>query len=212
MGYEKNRLFELGLAALFHDVGMFRIPAEIINQPESLTEAEADLVRKHPEFGRDLLSAWREEYPFLPQVVYEHQERENGSGYPQGLPGDRMSEYAKIVGIVDTYEAMTHDRPHRRAISVRELIESRNRQFSPRIIKVFLEQISLYPIGSFVKLNNRAIGRVIATHDQQPLSPVVKLLYDAAGQKVVEERVVDLRENRLLWIAGNVPVEEMPGR
>jgi HD-GYP domain-containing protein (c-di-GMP phosphodiesterase class II) len=82
-------------------------------------------------------------------VAYEHHERENGQGYPRGIKGDEICEYAKITGIVDTYEAMTHNRAHRKAIiqnvSIRELILSKNLMFSPKIIKAFIKEISLYP-------------------------------------------------------------------
>jgi len=204
MGYSREKLFELGLAALFHDLGMFLVPDDILKKPDKLTAEESEAVKKHPEISRDILSIRGGTYPWLSEVVYQHHEREEGQGYPRGLRGDRIHEYAKIIGIVDTYEAMTHNRPHRRAISVRELIESKNQQFAPRIIKVFLEQVSLYPIGSYVKLNNKSIAIVIDTNDQQPLRPVVNVLYDGQGYKMKAEQIVNLKENSLLWVVGNV--------
>lgn len=210
MGCSKDRLFELGLAALFHDVGMFLIPDDILRKPDRLTQEESEAVRKHPEMGRDILSVRDGSFPWLSEVVYQHHEREEGQGYPRGLRGDRIHEYAKIIGIVDAYEAMTHNRPHRRAISVRELIESKNQQFAPRIIKVFLEQISLYPIGSYVKLNNKSVGKVIDTNDHQPMRPVVNVLYDSQGNRMKVDQIVNLKDNSLLWVVGNVSEAELP--
>jgi len=210
MGYSREKLFELGLAALFHDLGMFLVPDEILRKPDTLTTEESEAVRKHPEMSRDILSTRGGTYPWLSEVVYQHHEREEGQGYPRGLRGDRIHDYAKIIGIVDTYEAMTHNRPHRRAISVRELIESKNQQFAPRIIKVFLEQISLYPMGSYVKLNNKSIAIVIDTNDQQPLRPVVNVLYDGQGNKMKVDQLVNLKENSLLWVVGNVSETDLP--
>jgi HD-GYP domain-containing protein (c-di-GMP phosphodiesterase class II) len=209
LDYAQDHLEELGLAALLHDVGMFTVPDSILRKPASLNDEETAEIRKHHEISRDILAPWSKEMPHLARVAYEHHEREDGSGYPCGLRGEQISEYAKITGLASTYEAMTHDRPHRRCVSVRELIDTKNRAFSPRVMRSFLEQISLYPIGSFVKLNNRTVGKVIRTHDGQPLRPVVTILVDADGMRVTEEKTVNLLGNPILWVMGTVSDAEM---
>jgi HD-GYP domain-containing protein (c-di-GMP phosphodiesterase class II) len=209
LDYAQDHLEELGLAALLHDVGMFTIPDSILRKPESLTYEETAEVRKHPEISRGLLAPWSSEMPHLARVAHEHHELEDGSGYPRGLRGEQICEYAKITGLASTYEAMTHDRPHRRCVSVRELIDTKNRSFSSRVMRAFLEQISLYPIGSFVKLNNRYVGKVIRTHEGQPLRPVVSILVDADGMRVTEEKTVNLLGNPILWVTGTVSDEEL---
>ena len=160
--YSAKRLHELALAALFHDVGMFLMPEEITNKNGKLSAGDLMVIKKHPVLGRDILSAF-EEYPWLAEVAYQHHERENGQGYPLGLKGDQISEYAKIIGIVDSYEAMTHNRPYRKALmqafSAQELIKSKNLLFSPMVIRVFLKEISIYPLGSYVRLNNKVSDR-----------------------------------------------------
>ena len=115
IGYEKANLIEFGLAALLHDVGMFKIPDEILNKEGRLTDDELHLIRKHPEMAVEILSGYRNAYPKMIRAIYEHQERANGQGYPQGLKGDEICDYAKIIGICDSYEAMTHHRPHKKA-------------------------------------------------------------------------------------------------
>jgi hypothetical protein len=89
------------------------------------------------------------------------------------------------------------------------LIDTKNRSFSSRVMRAFLEQISLYPIGSFVKLNNRNVGKVIRTHDGQPLRPVVSILVDADGMRVTEEKTVNLLGNPILWVTGTISDEEL---
>ena len=214
MEYSKAQLLELGLAALLYDVGMFRIPESIIKKKGELTGSEVALIRKHPEIGRDILSVFKEDYPWLSRVAYEHHERENGQGYPRGIKGDEICEYAKITGMVDTYEAMIHSRPHRKAItqhvSIKELICSKNLMFSSKIIKAFIKEISLYPIGSYVKLNNKAVGMVIRTDEKNPMKPVVKLFFDGKGKAVTEERIIKLSENPLLCIANTISIDEIP--
>ena len=214
MGYSRVKLNELALSALLYDVGMFMIPDSVITQKDPFRESELSLIKRHPEMGKNILYVFKDDYPWLYRTAHEHHERENGQGYPQGLKEDDIDEYAKIVGICDSYEAMTHDRPHKKAImqfaSVRELVETKNKMFSHKILKVFLEEISLYPIGSYVKLNNKAIGRVIATNADQPLKPIISILFDGHGNRITDDRTVNLKENPVLVITGGVTEEELP--
>jgi len=210
MGYSQKNLTELALAALLHDVGLFMIPENITSKKGFLTESELVLIKRHPDMGKNLLYAFKDDCPWLLRAVYEHHERENGQGYPEGIKGDEISEYAKIIGMCDSYEAMTHNRPHKKAImqfvSVRELVETKN--FSSKILKSFLDEISLYPIGSHVKLNNKSIGRVITTNADQPLKPVISLLFDGNGNRIMGERIINLKENPILVISGGVEEDE----
>jgi HD-GYP domain-containing protein (c-di-GMP phosphodiesterase class II) len=214
IGYSHVLLTELALAALLYDIGMLMIPDNILLKKEALTEAEISLVKRHAEMGRNALYAYRTDYPWLLRAVYEHHERENGQGYPIGLKGDQISEYAKIIGICDSYEAMTHDRPHKKALmqfaSVRELVETKNRMFSIKILKAFLEEISLYPIGSYVKLNNNVIGRVIATNSDHPLKPIINILFDSHGNRIEEDKSLNLKEEPVLVITSGVTEDELP--
>lgn len=210
LDYSREDLEALGLAALLHDVGMFAIPDSILKKPGGLTDEETARIRKHTDIGREILSAWAREMPFLSRVAHEHHERQDGSGYPRGVEGDQVFEFSKIVGLADVYEAMTHDRPHRRATSVRKLIDTKNRAFPQRVMKAFLEQISFYPMGSVIRLNNRMVGRVVATNAGQPLRPVVKILTDAQGNPAAEDKTVNLLGNPIVWVTGPVAEKELP--
>lgn len=204
MHYAKESLVELGLSALLQNIGMFLIPDDILYKNSPLTEPEIAVIRKHPETGRDLLLPYRNEKPWLLETVYQHHERENGQGYPQGIKGDAIIEYAKIIGICDSYEAMTNNRPHKKAIlqfnSIKNLIGSKEELFSPDMLKLFLEEMTIYPVGSYVKLNNAAIGRVIATNTDLPMKPVIRLIVDGKGDRLSEEEIVNLTESNVLSI------------
>jgi HD-GYP domain-containing protein (c-di-GMP phosphodiesterase class II) len=214
MSYTTQPLMELGLCCLLQNMGMFLIPDHIINKKGALSAEEISEIRKHPETGRDFLLPYQADYPWLLKTVYQHHERENGQGYPLGIKGEEITEYAKIIGICDSYEAMTHSRPHRKAIlqfdSVRQLIQSKERQFSPKFLKVFLAELTIYPIGSYVRLNNAAIGRVIATNTSQPMRPVINLLIDGTGTRVAAQEMIDLSKNNVLTILDVVPEEDIP--
>ncbi|MBP8979837.1 MAG: HD-GYP domain-containing protein [Syntrophobacterales bacterium] len=213
LGYDKKELIEIGLAALLHDVGMFTIPEKILNKEGKLTEEEMEMIRKHPEKAVEILMAYRDAYPKMIRAIYEHQERVNGQGYPQGLKGDEICDFAQIIGICDSYEAMTHHRPHKKPLlqteSIKELIGSRSNLFDLRIIKAFLEEISIYPVGCYVRLNNRNLGRVVATNKGYPMKPVLKLISDEKGKPIEPPRIIDLRNYPILNIERGVSPEEI---
>ena len=214
LNYPRKRLTELGLATLLQNVGMFLVPDAIIGKTGSLTDEEIAAIKKHPENGRDILLPFQKDFPAVVEAVYQHHERENGKGYPQGLKGEEIGEYAQIIGICDSYESMTHNRPHKKALlqftSVRQLIEAKERLFAPRILKVFLDEMSLYPVGSYVKLNNGAIGRVIKTNKSQPVKPLVRIIFDGLGNRSVAEEHTDLSTNNVLNIVDVVAEWELP--
>jgi len=212
--YSREELLELGLAALFYDIGFFNVPENIITKKSSLTEAELDIMKNHTKIGKNILSRFQTEHPMMPQVAYEHHERRNGSGYPAGLKGKEICEYAKIIALADTFDAMTHIRPYRKALaqyfSIKELVKSKNSLFSPRIIKVFLDEIGIFPIGSYVRLNNMEISKVVETNKSHPLKPTVKLVFDSHGNKVDKETVINLEEHPILYVAASVNEEDFP--
>ena len=212
MGYTPERLTEICLAALHHDIGMYPIPDSIIRKDGKLTESEFAAMRKHAETGGDIFMALN--YPNVGRAIHEHHERENGQGYPSGIKGDEISEYAKIIGICDSYEAMTHDRPHKKAaaqyLSVLQLAGSKDLLFAPHTVKLFLDVITLYPIGSYVRLNNKSIGVVVETNPNNPLKPIVRIVVDGHGKKTMEEKLINLSENNILTIAAGISASELP--
>lgn len=214
LGYSGEKLIELGLCSLMHDIGMFRIPDGIRLKREKLTGQEGDIIKTHPDIGRDILQAFRGNDASLSVVAYEHHEREGGQGYPRGLQGNDIHEFARIVAITDSYEAMTHHRPYRKALlqplSAKELIKQKNALFAPFVIKVFLQEISLYPPGSYVLLNNRAVAVVVASDKNHPLRPDVKILFDGEGNKVYSDVIIKLAQNPLFFIVDGISQDEIP--
>jgi HD-GYP domain-containing protein (c-di-GMP phosphodiesterase class II) len=212
MGYPPQKLIGLALAALHHDVGMFLIPEEILQKKTKLTDAELAEIRKHPGSGRNLLRAYDTIDPEISRAVYEHHERESNQGYPEGIGNGKICDYAKVIGICDSYEAMTHDRPHRKAmdqyISVLELVETKDLFYDRQIVKVFLDVITLYPIGSYVRLNNGAIGVVVSTTSANPFKPKVRIVVDGNGNRISDENLCDLSMSNILNIATGVPADE----
>lgn len=213
MGYTTFNLTEICLAALHHDIGMFLIPKAIIGKAGELNASELTEIRQHTETGRDFLRSYDLAYPNLSRAVYEHHERESGQGYPIGIKGEMICEYAKIIGICDSYEAMTHNRPHRKAaaqyISVLELAETKNMFFAPHIVKIFLDELTMYPVGSYVRLNNKSIGVVVGTNRNNPFKPTIRIVSDGQGNRILDERLIDLADTTILNIVAGISAEEV---
>ncbi|MDQ1331006.1 MAG: hypothetical protein QG578_1271 [Thermodesulfobacteriota bacterium] len=211
--YSRDELLELGLAALLYDIGFFKIPESITRKNSRLTEAELNTVKKHTEIGKHLLSRFHAEHPMLSRVAYEHHERKNGSGYPAGLNENSICEYATIIGLADTFDAMIHNRPHRKAFaqyfSVKELVSAKNTLFPSRFIKTFLDEMGIFPVGSYVRLNSMETGRVISNSKIHPLKPTVKMMFNSHGEKLPEETIIKLEGHPVLYVTAAVSKEDL---
>ncbi len=208
MGCREDELPWLALSACLHDVGMVIVPPEILNKPAALSPAEFTLIRQHPERGFRILQRLGQEFEGLAYVALQEHERLDGSGYPKGLKGEAIHEYAQIVGLADIYEAMTHPRPYRQkrmpADVVKELIGSERSRFPNRLLKGFLRGLSAFPVGSVVRLNSTEVARVVAISPNYPLRPVVEIIQGPKGEKLEPPRRMDLSTNTLLYITGTV--------
>jgi len=213
MGYDNKRLSDLAMIAFLHDVGMYRIPQNILNKKGKLSEAELKIIQRHPEIGTGILSKLGDEYKWLADVALQIHERADGSGYPQGLKEGEIHEYAYIIGLVDMYSAMIKDRPYRERIeqnrAMRSIVASSKGKFPVKIIKVFLNQISFFPLNTCVKLNDRSAGRVVTTNPNFPLKPTVEILCDSLGNRLAEARIVDLSGEPLLYITGSADEKDI---
>jgi putative two-component system response regulator len=122
LGFSQDRIEGIRMAALIHDVGKISTPVEILSKPSRLSEIEFSLIKDHPKVGYKILKDIEFPWP-LAEMVFQHHERINGSGYPRGLPGDKILEEAKILGVSDVIEAMASDRPYRPALGMDAAIE-----------------------------------------------------------------------------------------
>jgi HD-GYP domain-containing protein (c-di-GMP phosphodiesterase class II) len=141
-------------------------------------------------------------------------EREDGSGSPLGLEGESIREEAKILGVVDVFEACIHDRPYRKASTgyqfLHELIRGETKSFSEQIVKALIASFSLYPYNEYVVLNTHELGQVVAVNAANLSHPVIKILYDRKGRLLDEPREIDLAQNSSLFITKAIPYHELP--
>ncbi|WP_313017565.1 HD domain-containing phosphohydrolase [Acetoanaerobium noterae] len=142
MGLSVQKVKEIELAGLLHDIGKIAIKEDILNKPGKLTEEEYDEIKRHPESGYHILKSV-DEYSSLAQCVLEHHERFDGKGYPKGIKGSQISLIARIIAVADAFEAMIAQRPYRKSLTeemaIEEIKKNANTQFDPEIVTAFLK-------------------------------------------------------------------------
>mgnify|MGYP000894828100 FL=1 len=142
MGLDPEEVDQIRMSGFVHDLGKISVPAEILSKPGRLSELEMDLIREHPGHGRDILQDVESNWD-LAKIVYQHHERLDGSGYPQGLKGDEISLEARILAVADVVEAMASYRPYRPAIGMEEALEEIENNagilYDPEVVKICLD-------------------------------------------------------------------------
>lgn len=184
----ETRLYELAIGAILHDIGKIMVPVEIIHKPGPLTEDEMSVMKKHTNYGWQILRR----HPHIPlasaHIAYQHHERPHGLGYPRQLTSDKISPLAKIVGVADAYDAMTSERIYRRGILPHEALKVMRRlrgvQFESEVVDLLCESVVKYPVGCMVRLNSQELGIVVDVNHADHSRPIVRLLYKADGTKM----------------------------
>lgn len=211
LGYSLAKLTELALAGMVHDIGLTRLPDALLSKSGTLSGNERALIQQHSIQSYEILRSLEPTWEWLAEVVLQHHEREDGTGYPKGLQGAQIHEYAKIIGLCGIYEAMTHARPYHGALVpfdvVRQILQTERGRFPQAILRAFLNGLSSYPVGSWVRLSTKEIGRVIAINKANPLRPAIEVWADASGAKLPQPRLLDLSKEILVYIIGPATVE-----
>jgi len=193
----RNTLFKLGMAALLHDIGKIFISKEILNKNGRLSETEYEAVKTHPYKGYQLLKE-NSQFPFYSSVgVLHHHEKFNGTGYPFELCGTKISLLGRIITVADVYDALTSDRPYRKALLPSEAIEyimgGSGTLFDLDIVRCFAKIITPYPVGTSVLLSNNTTGIVFKNYPDLCMRPKVKIVKH--GNSLVTPYYIDLKYN-----------------
>lgn len=210
LGYEPAKLEEVALAGLLHDLGMFVLPDSLVYKPGALTEAELQDMREHPQHGARLFKEAGDAYPRVGRVILQEHERQDGSGYPNRLTGDRIDEMAFVIGLADVFDALMSPRPYRRGMSphqaIRAMLVNGKSIFPHHLLKSLIDQLSIYPLGTTVRLNTGEIGVVFQLNRQYPLRPILHVSQEAESGPVPVLKTVDMRAETSLHIVEVVPI------
>ncbi|TJY41496.1 HD-GYP domain-containing protein [Cohnella pontilimi] len=204
-GLENDQLMTLGLGAMLHDIGKTQIPIEVLVKPGKLSDEEFRQIKRHTELGFQLLK----DEPNIPLLAahcaFQHHERLNGTGYPRGLKSDEIHEYAKLIAIADSYDAMTSHRVYRNAMMPHEAVEAlyagSGTLYDTKMLGLFRDKVAIYPIGVGVRLSTGHSAVVVDINSAYAQRPIVRVLTDEHGTDLREPYDMDLSKHLSVMVA-----------
>jgi HD-GYP domain-containing protein (c-di-GMP phosphodiesterase class II) len=204
LGLTRIQLYDLGMAALFHDLGKSRLPIDVLNKPDMLSDEEWRIIAAHPWLGVLALFQLREhqEHPYRAMVVaYEHHMKRDLTGYPRSLRTKEMAMYSKIVAVADGFDAATSRRayqtePMSPAAVLREMRDNPRRGMDPVVVKAFVNLLGIYPVGTLLVLDTFELAIVHAVNPSAELlsRPIVRIVSDDRGNLAYPGELFDLAE------------------
>ncbi|MBK7647463.1 MAG: HD-GYP domain-containing protein [Betaproteobacteria bacterium] len=196
MKLSKEVIKEIALGGLLLDIGKANIPDAILKKPGKLTDDEFARMQSHVVEGLKLLNQVPGISEIALQMVSEHHERFDGTGYPNKLAGKQISLYGQMAAIVDVYDAITSDKVYCRGMpptqALKKLLEWSKHHFDPQLVQGFIRAIGIYPTGTLVRLESNRMGVVVEQNEGNLLEPVVRVFYHAAQQYYIPPEIVDL--------------------
>ncbi|GGC64847.1 HD-GYP domain-containing protein [Marinobacter halophilus] len=184
------------VGALLHDLGKILTPDDILHKPGRLSPEEFEVMRLHARHSRDILASTEGIGEITVITAAQHHEKMDGSGYPEGLKGDEITEYGRMVAITDVYDAITSDRVYHKGMTptqgLKKLLEWSGDHLDPMLVKQFIRCIGLYPVGSLVLLESGRLGVVIETNEQDQRLPVVRVMYHTRFRLPIKVETIDL--------------------
>jgi HD-GYP domain-containing protein (c-di-GMP phosphodiesterase class II) len=182
----KYMLEDLGLGALLHDLGKWKLPQEILEKSSSLDDREWEAVKTHPKAGHELIEDQKRDFRApVKTPALQHHEQFGGGGYPKGIGGEKIHLYGRIAALADVYSALTSTRPYRvektpnRARQIMNRMQEDHEHFDPELFDMFKEAIPPFPVGQQVILSNGSRG-VVAEVPDQPDQPTVRILQEGS--------------------------------
>lgn len=196
LGLDGDLLIQAGIAGLLHDIGKTSLCLDLIRKPGKLTPEEFEEIKRHPTAGAKILKRMQGVHPEAVLGVLQHHLRYNRKGYPTLPDHVRVSPLAYIVAIADTYDALTTVRSYQPQHQPRDALDVMHdlsgTDLHPDYLRLFVEMLGVYPVGTLVRLDTNEIAVVAKTNPRVPTAPKVKLVFDAEGNPIDPPAEVDL--------------------
>lgn len=212
LGLDKNDINNLALGGMLLDIGKMKLPKALLYKKDALSPEECKLTQTHVEHSVQILAKSKSVDPSVLSMVATHHERANGTGYPQGLKNDSIPIFGRIGGIIDSYDAMTTQKPYSDIVytpheAIHELYQCRNTIFQEELIEQFIQTVGLYPTGSLVECNSGEVGIVLEVNDLKRLFPTLMVILDKDKLPVEEFKKINLskQENFSLKVKKGLP-------
>jgi len=204
LGLNRETAEKMTLGALLHDIGVAKVPKGIIEKQGKLSINEMTVVKKHLAWGHQLCKKDGFNDPIIMDMLINHHERLDGSGYPRGLKKEKLSKLARITAIIDVYDAMTGDKLYKKGQqpinALRHLLSDKSK-FDQDLVQQFIKYLGVHPVGSFVELSNEKIAIVVEGNRNEPLKPKVKIFFSLKLQNHVKLKDCDLAIDPVTIIA-----------
>ena len=206
---DKPKLAEsVSVGAILHDLGKARIPRSILNKPGSLTNEEFGVMKKHPVYGEALARSSNIIDASVLTVIRWHHERSCGQGYPDGLRKNDIQIEARIAAVADVFDSLTAKRvykePMKGRAAVSLMLQSMNGHFDPQIMRALLVSVGLFPPGTEVELSDGSLGVIVGSRGNDLMRPEVLLQTDRLGRKIEDANIIDLSQNKELYVKRSI--------
>lgn len=192
---------QLATGALLHDIGKIKVPDQILHKPGKLSDEEFVVMREHVVFSREILKQTAGISAISLDVAAAHHERLDGRGYPLGLTAPDISLYARMIAIVDTYDAITAKRVYKEGqtcLSALKILRKESGSiFDAELVSRFIGAVGIYPPGTLVRLNSQKVGLVTETNWDDATKPKLKTFYHAKFARYIEVQELDLASNKI---------------
>jgi HD-GYP domain-containing protein (c-di-GMP phosphodiesterase class II) len=215
LGFSKKALNILITAALLHDIGMQSVPEEILKKKGKLTTEEYEQLKMHSiksaTYTTNILLYSRE----VGAIISQHHEHWDGTGYPEGRKGSDILKTARIISVADAFDAMISTKSYRNSMiayeAVKNLLKDKQKRFDPAVLKLFIKCIGVYPVGSYVLLNDNSIAIVSESIGNAPFMPNVEIVKPNVSIQSNQKKFIQLREQKNLFIVRALKPEEVTG-
>ncbi len=213
LNFPQRNLLQLIVAALLHDLGMLTVPEFILNKKGKLTLDEFDQLKMHPvkaaRYVTDALLFPRA----IANILLQHHERWDGNGYPEGRKENMIDVSARLISVADAFEAMISEKTYRNSMiayeAVKNLLSDKQKKFDPMVLKVFIKTIGVYPVGSFVLLNDSSIAKVVEGDPDSPFLPSVKIINNKTANSSIIGQIIRLKDQKNFFIVRALDPKEI---
>ena len=199
------------MASFLSDLGISQV-LDVINKNQVLTDEDWAKIREIPYKTVEILKRVPDLDQVILTVAQESHERADGSG-PLGVKDlQQLDEFSRIVAVIDVFEALTHERPHRERLLPHEAMKTileEGSKFESEVLRLLIDRIGVYPVGSWVRLSNKEIAKVVGSNPGQPLRPRAKIIFNEHGETLEEPLLIDLAKNLSLQVLQPVSDEEL---
>ncbi len=204
LGMKEEVLKQMTLGALFHDIGSARVPKAILDKQTALSANEMSVMQKHIHWGIEIGKRDKILNNIIIDIMVNHHERLDGSGYPRGVGKDQLSKLSRIIAIIDVYDAMTADKAYKKGVqpmvAMRYLLSNKEK-FDAELVQQFIKFLGVHPVGSLVELSNQKLAIVTEGNRDNPLKPTIKIIYSKKLNALVTPKHCELKTSDINIVA-----------